>query len=233
MESNAQTFTIAGERLNSVIKRVYFWMCGGLTVTAVVALLCMSTPNAIEFIFANKTLFFLLAIIEIGIVLYLSARILTLSYGSAATLFLIYSALNGATLAPLLLIYTGASVVSTFFVAAGTFGALSIWASTTKRDISGLGQYLIFGLFGIIIASVINIFLGSDGLDFLVAIAGVVIFMGLTAFDTQQIKNWSESIESNSNSELISKMSLLGALRLYLDFINMFIFLLHIFGRRR
>ena len=233
MESNAQTFTIAGERLNSVIKRVYFWMCGGLTVTAVVALLCISTPNAVEFIFANRALFFLLAIIEIGIVLYLSARILTISYGSAVALFLTYSALNGATLAPLLLIYTGASVVSTFFIAAGTFGALSIWAATTKRDISGLGQYLIFGLFGVIIASVVNLFLGSSGLHLLISIAGVVLFMGLTAFDTQQIKNWSESIQSNSDSELISKMSLLGALKLYLDFINLFVFLLSILGRRR
>lgn len=230
--NQAQTFTIAGERLNSTIKRVYAWMSGGLLLTAVVSLLVVNNERLINAL-SSGGLLFILILAELGLVLYLSFRILTIPYQRAKGLFLAYAALNGITLAPIFLIYTGSSIVATFFVTAGTFGALSIWAMTTKHDLSGWGQYLFFGLIGIIIASVVNGFLGSGTLDLLISVGGVILFMALTAFDTQRIKKWSKSAEFSNDDEMVGKLAILGALKLYLDFINLFLFLLRFMGRRR
>lgn len=229
--STTQTFAIGAERLNSAIKRVYLWMFGGLSVTALVSLFVLSNERMLEALSGGVVI--ILVVVEIALVLYLSARILRMSYQSARALFLTYAALNGITLAPIFLIYTGSSIASTFFVTAGTFGALSIWAFTTRRDLSGWGQYLFFGLIGVILASVVNIFLGNSTLELLISAAGVVLFMALTAFDTQRIKRWSESAEFGNDTDTVSKLALLGALKLYLDFLNLFLFLLRFMGRRR
>jgi len=231
MNVRTDTFTVGGERVNSVLKRVYLWMCGGLSITALASFMVLSNEGLRGLLLANRGVIFIIFFAEIGLVLYLSRRIFTMPYNRAVGLFVTYSALNGITLAPIVLIYTSASIVSTFFVTAGTFGALSIWAYTTKRDLSGWGQYLFFGLIGIIIASVVNIFLGNGGLEILISAIGVVLFMGLTAYDTQMISRWSAGADAESSAT--SKLALLGALKLYLDFINLFLFLLRFMGRRR
>jgi hypothetical protein len=150
--------------------------------------------------------------------------------GTAATLFIAYSALNGITIGLVLLAYTGASVVKTFLITAGTFGVVSIWASTTKKDLSGWGSFLFMGLIGIIIASVVNMFFGSPMIEWIVSIVGIAIFVGLTAYDTQALRGM---VLEAANEVTVSKMAIFGALKLYLDFINLFLLLLRFFGDRR
>lgn len=232
MSGGTGTFEIGAELVNSALRRVYMWMCGGLLLTGVVSLLVASNERLVSGLFSGGVIFILI-FAELGVVIYLSARILRISYQTARVLFLVYAVLNGITLAPIFLVYTGTSIASTFFVTSGTFGALSIWAMTTKRDLTRWGPYLFFGLIGVVIASVVNIFLGSGGLDLLISAAGVVLFMALTAYDTQRIKQWSESKEFGSDGNMVAKIAILGALKLYLDFINLFLFLLRFMGRRR
>ena len=228
------SFSIAQTRVNSVLRQVYLWMTAGLLVTAGTALMVTGTDTGRAIITGNPLIFFGLFIAEIALVIYLVSRIRQMSLQSAQTLFFVYSALNGITIAPILLFYTSASIVSTLFVTAGTFGALSIWALTTKRDLSGWGQYLYIGLFGIIIASVVNIFLGSSRLELLISIIGVIVFMGLTAYDTQIIRRWTNEVPQGGEEAVETrKVAIIGSLKLYLDFINLFLFLLRILGRRR
>ncbi len=213
------------------VARVYNWMGLGLATTAVVALMTASSPALLNFIFGSQLVFFGLIIAELGLVMALSAAIGRLQATTAALMFFIYSALNGLTLSAIFIAYTSASIANTFFVTAGTFGAMSLYGYVTKRDLTSWGSFLFMGLIGIVIASLVNIFLRSEMIYWLVTYAGVIIFVGLTAYDTQQIK--AMALQGFGDEESERKGAVIGALRLYLDFVNLFLMLLNIFGRRR
>ena len=169
-------------------------------------------------------------IAPLGLVLFLSFRIQHMSVGAAQATFWGYAALMGIAITPVLLVYTGASVARVFFITAATFGAMSLWGYTTKRDLTGMGSFLFMGLIGIIIAMVVNMFMQSSMMMFVISVAGVLIFTGLTAYDTQKIK---ESYSVNADGTAAGRMAIMGALRLYLDFVNLFLMLLQLFGNRR
>jgi FtsH-binding integral membrane protein len=179
----------------------------------------------------NRIIFYALLFGELGLVWFVTARIDSLSGVTATFLFLLYSVLNGLTFSVIFLVYTASSIGSTFFVTAATFGVMSIYGYTTKRDLTSLGNLMFMALIGLIIASVVNIFLGSEMLYWITTYAGVLIFVGLTAYDTQKIKQMAST--DFGTSENVQKGALMGALRLYLDFINLFLFLLRLFGRRK
>ncbi|HTP51329.1 MAG TPA: Bax inhibitor-1/YccA family protein [Anaeromyxobacteraceae bacterium] len=206
---------------------VYRWMTLGLLVTAGVAWYVASTPGALHFVFGNRIVFWGLILAQFGLVIGLSAAVARLSAGVAGGLFLLYSALNGATLSILLLAYTGASVASAFAVTAGTFGAMSVYGTVTRRDLTGWGTFLFMGLVGIVIASVVNVFTKSDMVSWVVSAAAVVVFTGLTAYDTQKLRRMAAA---GAN---VAALPVNGALALYLDFINLFLAILRIFGGRR
>ncbi|MEW6659504.1 MAG: Bax inhibitor-1/YccA family protein [Thermodesulfobacteriota bacterium] len=213
------------------IRRVYNWMGLGLAATALVALYTASNPQLLKMIFGNSLVFFGLIIGELILVIWLSAAINRLSYATASAMFFIYSALNGLTLAVIFLAYTRASIASTFFVTAGTFGAMSFYGYTTKRDLSSWGSFLFMGLIGIILASVVNIFFNSPMVYWVVTYAGILVFVGLTAYDTYKLKEM--AMAGFADAEAEGKSAVMGALALYLDFINLFLMLLRIFGSRR
>jgi FtsH-binding integral membrane protein len=213
------------------LQAVYGWMAVGLSVTALLAAAILNTDSVLQTLLRNPMLIFGLFLGELALVVSLSAMIQRLSVAAAGGIFLLYSALNGVTLSVILFYYTTASVASTFFITAGTFAATSFYGYTTKRDLSSLGSLLFMGLIGIILASVVNIFLRSPMVYWIVTYAGVAIFVGLTAHDTQKLKEIHES--GVAQGEEGGKLAIHGALRLYLDFINLFLFLLRILGRRR
>jgi FtsH-binding integral membrane protein len=213
------------------MSRTYAWMTLALTITGFTAMYIANSPTLIMAILSNKILFYGLIIGELLLVGWLSGFINRTSVTTASAVFLLYSVLNGVTLSVLFMIYTSASIASTFFITAGTFAVMSFVGYTTRTDLSRLGSILFMFLIGIIIASVVNIFLASSTLYWLVTYAGVALFVGLIAYDTQKLKEMSLSLMGNGQT--MQKMSILGALTLYLDFINLFIFLLRIFGRRR
>ena len=215
----------------SLFVSVYTWMGLGLALTALAALFTLSTPALLELIVKNRAVFFGLIIGELVMVVALSAMIKKLSASVATLMFLAYSALNGLTLSIIFLMYTSASIASTFFITAGTFGAMSIYGMVTKRDLTSWGSFFFMGLIGLIIASVVNIFLQSAMLYWITSYIGVFIFIGLTAYDTQKIKRMGQAGFADSTAR--HKLAIMGALTLYLDFINMFLFLLRIFGSRR
>ncbi|MFP4329693.1 MAG: Bax inhibitor-1/YccA family protein [Alkalispirochaetaceae bacterium] len=218
-------------REQTILKNVYMWMTLGLAITGVVALLVSSNEGMVRTLLGNRALFFGLIIGELGLVFWLSARIHTMSPATATAAFAGYSILNGVTLSVVFLIYTAASIAQAFFVAAGMFGTMSLWAMTTRKDLSSVGNYLIMGLFGIIIASLVNMFIGSSALSWGISFVGVFLFLGLTAYDTQIIKQWSAQM-SDADEATFMRLSIMGALKLYLDFINIFLFLLRLLGNR-
>ncbi|KEY57426.1 Bax inhibitor-1/YccA family protein [Serratia sp. DD3] len=224
------------ERANSGIQaymaQVYGWMTCGLLLTAFVAWYAASTPAIISFIFSSQLTFFGLVIAQLGLVFVISGMVNRLSGSMATGLFMLYSALTGLTLSMILLQYTGESIAVTFVVTAGMFGAMSLYGYTTKRDLSGLGSMLFMGLIGIILASLVNIWLKSPALMWAVTYIGVLIFVGLTAYDTQKLKALGEQLNPDDRDNF-RKYSIVGALTLYLDFINLFLMLLRIFGNRR
>jgi len=222
-----QAATVQGE----FVRRVYNWMGLGLAVTALVALYTASNPALSGVIFGNSVLFFGLIIAQFGLVMVLSAAINRLQAYTATLLFFLYAALTGLTLSVMFQIYTRASITSTFFVTAGTFGAMSVYGYTTKRDLTSWGSFLFMGLIGIVLASVVNIFLHSEGVYWLVTYAGILIFVGLTAYDTQKIKEMAGA--GFADEEVEKKGAVMGALRLYLDFINLFLMLLRVLGGRK
>jgi hypothetical protein len=217
----------------SVLKNVYLWMTGGMGVTGAVALYVSGTEALVRAIASNPLLLIGLIVAEIGLVFYVSARIHKMSPTVAMAAFGVYSLLNGVTLSLVFLAYTGASIAKVFFIAGGMFAATSLWAMTTKRNLAGFGQYLYMGLIGIILASVVNIFLGSATLDWIISLVGVAVFVGLTAYDTQQIQHWSAEAGNSMSKADYTRLSIMGALKLYLDFINLFLFLLRLLGDRR
>lgn len=215
----------------SFLSTVYGWMALGLLITAACAALVFQSEPLQRAVLGNRLLFFGLIAAEFGLVFAISAAMARLSATSMGGLFALYSALNGLTLSVVLFIYTGASVAGTFLITAGTFGAMSLYGLTTKRDLSALGGLLFMGLIGVVLASVVNIFLRSDGFSFLISLIGVGVFVGLTAYDTQKLKNIHES--GLAVGEDGRKLAIRGALALYLDFINLFLFMLRLLGRRR
>lgn len=211
------------------VTRAFVWMTLGLAITGLTSLF-IADSNLIEVLFSSGS-FWMLVIAELAVVWFLSSRIMKLSMPVATAAFAVYSLLNGVMLSPIFLVYTGESIASTFFITAATFGTMAVFGYTTKRDLSSWGSYLMMGLIGLIIASVVNIFLGSSLLMWAVSYLGVLLFVGLTAYDTQQLKAMIAA--SIGDEEQTKKVALLGALNLYLDFINLFIYLLRILGKRR
>lgn len=213
------------------ITKVYGWMFLGLFLTGLTAVFTASSESLVQFIVYNRIVFLALIFAELGLVIYFSARIHKMTASTASMVFIFYSILSGLTLSVIFLVYTTASLASTFFITAGTFGVMSAYGYFTKRDLTSWGNLLFMALIGLIIASVINLFWHNSVLYWVVTYAGVLIFVGLTAYDTQKIKNLGKEIDSDSEEG--RKASIMGALRLYLDFINLFLLLLRIFGRRR
>ena len=216
-------------RIATFLRGVYWWMFGGLAVTATVALAVASSPAAVSTLVGNKVLFFGLIIAQLGLVVYLSARVAKLAPATAGTLFLAYSALTGVTFSLILLAYTGASVANAFFITAGMFGALAVYGSVTKRDLTGMGRFMFMGLVGLVIASIVGIFWQNDAMQFVMGVVGVLVFSGLIAYDTQRLRAMALEV----SGEQVGSYAIVGALSLYLDFINLFISLLRLFGDRR
>ncbi len=229
---NEQSIAYGRARENSILRNVYLWMMAGLALTGVVSLFFASRPALVLGLARNPILFFGLIIGEFVLVAVLSARITRMSPGAATLSFAAYAVLNGVTLSMIFLAYTGASIAKVFFITAATFGGMSLFALSTKRNLAGIGNYLIMGLWGIIVASVVNIFLKSVAFDYVISYIGVVLFLGLTAYDTEMIQRWSQEIGTDGYQATFIKVSIMGALKLYLDFINLFLFFLRIFGRR-
>ncbi len=217
------------ERATAFLRKVYGWMCVGLAITAVVAFQVAGSPDLVRHLVANHLLYLGLVIGELGLVFFLSARAAKLAPGTAAGLFVIFSALNGVTLSFVLLVYTGASVASTFVVTAGMFGALALYGSTTKRSLAGVGQFFFMGLIGLILASVVGMFWHNSALQFVISVVGVIVFTGLTAWDAQRLKQMALALPAGQ----VGSYAIVGALSLYLDFINLFLFLLRFMGGRR
>jgi FtsH-binding integral membrane protein len=219
--------------VNGFVRSVYNWMAIGLGLTGFVAFYVANSETLLRIIFANRMVFFGLIIAELAMVFYLSARIAKIQASTATGLFVAYAALNGATLSVVFLAYTRASIASTFFVCAATFAVASFYGWTTKKDLTSWGSFLFMGLIGIIIASVVNLFLKSSAVAMIVSYIGVLLFTGLTVYDTQYIKKMALSQPADVGASAIRKGAIIGALKLYLDFINLFLMLLRIMGDRR
>lgn len=215
--------------LRSYMMQVYNYMLVGLSITGVAAFITASTPSLLYAIHGTP-LRWVVMLAPIGFVLFFSARINSMAATTAKVLFWTFSLIMGLSLAYIFVAYTGESVARVFFITAGTFGAMSLYGYTTQRDLTAFGSFLIMGLIGILIASVVNIFLGSSVMEFAISVLGVLIFTGLTAYDTQRIKSM---YLEGMHSDLQTKQAVMGALSLYLDFINLFIMLLRLFGDRR
>ena len=213
------------------ITKVYAWMSMALMITAITAVYVASSEELIRSIFGNRAVFYILIFGELGLVMFLSAALNRMSAMTATLLFIAYSVLNGLTLSVIFLVYTAGSIGTTFFVTAGTFGVMSIYGYTTKRDLTSIGNLLVMALIGFVIASIVNLFLQSTVFYWVCTYIGILIFVGLTAYDTQKIKEMGAA--GFDNSETMRKGAIMGALALYLDFINLFLLLLRLFGGRR
>lgn len=227
VEERAQSSALSFPALMS---KVYLWMTLALVVTGMTAYYVASTPAILYAIVSNQIAFWGLFIGELVLVFVLSSRIMSLSFVTASLMFVIYSIMNGVFFSFILLAYTEQSIATTFLITAGTFGAMSLFGFVTKRDLSAMGRILFMLLIGLIIATVVNIFMKAEGLTLILNYAGVVIFVGLTAYDTQSIK---QMLQEYGDKEGAEKIALLGSLSLYLDFINLFIYLLRFFGESR
>lgn len=216
----------------SLFRQVYLWMAMALAITGMMALLVAGSPTMLSLIFSSKLTFFALIIAEIALVWYLSARIERLSFTTATLMFIIYSLLNGAMLSSIFILYTATSIASTFFVTAGTFGVMCVYGYLTKRDLTSIGNICLMAVIGLIIAGLVNLFLQSSVMSLIISGIGVLVFVGLTAYDSQKIKQLllQEGMEVNDSTK---KIALLGSLTLYLDFINLFLYLLRFLGDRR
>ena len=226
--ARATDSAVMDEGLRIYMLRVYNYMASALALTGVVAYIVANTPFLMNAIFGTP-LMWVVMLAPLGMVFYLSARIHKMSIGGAQTAFWVFATLMGMSLASIFLIYTGTSIARVFFITAGLFGTMSLYGYTTKRDLTGMGSFLFMGLIGIILASVVNWFMQSTALEFAISVIGVLVFVGLTAYDTQKIKN---SYVEGDTTDVAGKKAIMGALRLYLDFINLFLMLLRLFGNR-
>lgn len=232
--NNNERYARPYERTNSfpvLMQRVYSWMALALAITGFTAYGVASSPEVLSIIFGNKIVFWGLIIAEFALVFSITGMLHKISMTTAALLFIAYSVVNGATLASIFLIYTMQSIGQVFFITAGTFGAMAVIGYTTKTDLTSFGKIMFMALIGIIIASVVNMFTHSSGLQTIISYVGVLIFVGLTAYDSQKIKNM--LADADYMDQGAQKLALIGALTMYLDFINLFIYLLRIFGSRR
>ena len=223
------TTQASAERIGAFLRSVYGWMCLGLAITALTAGIVASSPGVVIAIARNGVLFWGLAIAQLGIVLVLSGRVQTLAASTAAALFVVYSMLTGVTLSFILFLYTGESIASTFVVTAGMFGALAAFGTVTRRSLAGWGQFLFMGLIGVVLASIVGLFWQNDGFQFVTAFIGVIVFTGLAAYDAQRLKAMALATPDGQ----AGSYAIVGALALYLDFVNLFLFLLRLFGGRR
>ncbi|HEX7139298.1 MAG TPA: Bax inhibitor-1/YccA family protein [Vicinamibacterales bacterium] len=217
-----------GMRVRAFIRTVYAWMFGGLLLTAFASVWVVSSPAMQQLIWGNRMMLIVLIIAEFGLVFAISAGLRRFSPAAAASMFLIYSLLNGLTLSAIFFVYTQSSIVQAFVVAAGMFGAMSVYGMVTKRDLTSWGSFFFMGLIGIVICSLVNLFLHSSGLSFVISLVGVFVFVGLTAWDTQKLKSY-----ATVGGPMQENLAVFGALALYLDFVNLFLFLLRILGDRR
>jgi len=220
--------TLIDAGLRAYMQRVYSYMAGGLALTGIVAYAAAS--SGFYQTFAGTPLIWIVMLAPLGFVLILSFGIQRMSAAAATVLFWIYAAVMGLSLGSIFLVFTGTSIARVFFITAATYGAMSLYGYTTRTDLSSFGTFLLMGLIGIVIASIVNIFVGSSALQFAISVIGVIIFTGLTAYDTQRIK---EMYLDSDTDEVEGKKAILGALALYLDFINLFMLLLQLFGQRR
>ena len=220
------------ETVNAIFRKVYQYMALGLILTSLTAYFTASSPAMLRMLFSSQASFIVLALIEVGLVIGISAGLNKITATTALMLFALYSILNGITCSVVLLVYTGESVYKAFVSTAGMFGAMSLYGLYTKRDLTAFGSFLRMGLFGLIIAMVINMFVGSSMGEFYISIFGIIIFLGLTAYDTSKIKAMAAEFDGRDD-ELTGKVAVIGALALYLDFINIFLYLLRLFGKQR
>ena len=216
---------------SALMRKVFIWMTLALVITGVTAYGVATTPSLLIAIVTNKALFWGLIIAELALVFAVSGAINRLSLATATLLFVLYSVVNGATLSVIFLAYSMPAIIQTFFITAGTFGVMALVGYTTKTDLTSLGKLLFMALIGLVIATVVNMFVGSTGFDYILSYVGVLIFVGLTAYDTQKIKQM--CMQAPDAGEHMQKLALLGALSLYLDFINLFLYLLRIFGNSK
>ena len=233
METKNLTRTYASKTVQATLMRnVYTWMTLALVITGFVALYVAKSYTLLSMIIENRMLFWGLLIAEVGLVIYLSARIHRIAFSTATLLFIAYSILNGVTLSFIFMVYTMSSIATTFFVTAGTFGAMALYGYVTKKDLSRLGNICIMALIGLIIASLVNLFLHNSMMDLIISGIGVLLFTGLTAYDSQKIKQLltGDELEVNDTTQ---KLALMGAMTLYLDFINLFLYLLRFLGDRK
>ena len=216
----------------TLMRNMYIWMALALTITGFTAYAVANSLQMLYLIYSSKFVFYGLCFAELGLVYFLSSRIFKMSFTTAGILFAVYSILNGLTLSSIFLVYEIGSIVSTFFITAGTFGAMAVVGSFLKKDLSFIGRFALMALIGLIIAGVVNIFMRSEGFSFIIAIIGVLVFTALTAYDAQKMKNLiaENGYEVNENTQ---KLALIGALELYLDFVNLFLYLLRLLGSRR
>lgn len=233
MDYNTSTISIERKKSAqlSVFKKVYIWMSLALCITGLTALIIANNNDIMYSLMQDEAIFWIIMIAEIALVMVIASRIGKMSLTTATILFILYSILNGVSMSLIFIIYTETSIAATFFVTAGTFAAISLYGYITKKDLSSWGSILIMGLIGIVIASVVNMFMASETLYWIISYAGVLVFVGLTAYDTQQIKKalLDPNLEIDEN---LNKLALFGALKLYLDFINLFLHLLRIIGGR-
>ncbi len=213
-----------------LMRKVYTWMTLALVITGLTAYGVANSPGVLQAIYTNQILFWGLIIAELALVVGVSAAINKLSLTTATLMFILYSVINGALMSYIFLAYTASSVATVFFITAGTFGVMALIGYTTKTDLSSMGKILFMALIGLVIATLVNLFVKSDGLTLILSYVGVLIFVGLTAWDSQKIKQM--LLQAPDAGEAAQKVALLGALTLYLDFINLFIYLLRIFGKR-
>ena len=218
----------SAERVTVFLRAVYAWMFVGLAITAGIAAAIGATPAFVQAVTSNRFLFVSALVAELVVVFYLSTRVQKLMPNAATILFLLYAVLNGVTLSVLTLAYSGSAIATTFAVTAGMFGALAVFGSTTKRSLAGAGQFFYMGLIGLVLASLLRLFWHNDALDFLISVVGVIVFTGLTVWDAQRLKQMAAGLQAVSGSYAI-----LGALSLYLNFINLFLILLRVQGGRR
>jgi len=227
--ASAAGATQAAERVTAFLRTVYGWMCAGLAVTAVTAWAVASSPSLVQAIAGNRIAFWGIFIAQLGIVIFLSARVQRLAPTTASLLFLLYSAITGVFFSFILLVFARESIATTFLVTAGMFGALAVYGTVTKRDLTGLGQFVMMGLVGVVLASIVGIFWQNNMFQFVLSCCGVIVFTGLTAWDAQRLRGMALALPEGQTGSY----AILGALSLYLDFINLFLFLLRFLGRRR
>lgn len=221
--------SVHDERVSAFLSKVYGWMFLGLLVTAVTAFVVASSPELVKVIFFNRLLLWGIFIAQLGLVFYMSSRISQMAPATAAGLFILYSGLVGVTTSVVLLIFTAASITSTFIITAGMFGAMAVFGTVTKRSLAGWGQFLFMGLIGLIIAMIVGFFWQNGALQFVISVVGVIVFTGLTAWDAQRLKQMAVALPDGR----VGAFAVVGALSLYLDFINLFFFLLRFTGNRR